>query len=269
MYVAYQLDALAAAKRTDRALERSAILKGSRDRGAAIVYAAMIRVYEDSGQRPQALAALERAIVSAGREGGGALPAVMGFAGDHLPADSVASVIKGLIEKVPSESLESFVLHNLLAMQLLDMNQAAEALAAVEPVLAKAPPNAPVRLAAMLARQQALLASGQVDAALAALEEIVRLNPNNALVLNNLAYLLVDSGNRPAEALPYAERARELAGSDPSVLDTVGWVYARNGRNEEAEAALKEALAHDPHSAITNYHLGVLYQTMGVIQRPV
>jgi len=264
MYVAYQLDALAAAKRTDRALELFRNLEGQPGIVVPpIVYAAMIRVYEDSGQRPQALAALERAIVSAGREGGGALPAVMGFAGDHLPADSVASVIKGLIEKVPSESLESFVLHNLLAMQLLDMNQAAEALAAVEPVLAKAPPNAPVRLAAMLARQQALLASGQVDAALATLEEIVRLNPNNALVLNNLAYLLVESGNRPAEALPYAERARELAGSDPSVLDTVGWVYARNGRNEEAEAALKEALAHDPHSAITNYHLGVLYQTMG------
>ena len=53
----------------------------------------MIRVYEDSGQRPQALAALEK-IVSAGREGARP-PSRDGLAGDHLPADSVASVIKG------------------------------------------------------------------------------------------------------------------------------------------------------------------------------
>ena len=264
MFVAFQLDALAAAKRTDRALELFRSLEGQPGVTVPpIVYAAMIRVYQESGQRPQALVALEKAIVSAYREGGGAIPSVMGFAGAHLPADSVATVIRELIKKVPSDSRESLVLHNLLATQLLEMNQATEVLATVEHVLAKAPPNSSERLAAMLARQQALLASGQVDAALAALEEIVRINPDNALVLNNLAYLLVDSGNRPAEALPYAERARELAGSDPSVLDTVGWVYMRNGRHEQAEAALKEALAQNPFSAIANYHLGLLYQAMG------
>ena len=98
---------------------------------------------------------------------------------------------------------------------------------------------------------------------MAVLEDSLRLDPDNALILNNLAYLLVEEANRPAEALPYAERARELSGSEPNVLDTLGWVYIRNGRNEQAEAALKEALALQPKSPAANYHLGVLYQSTG------
>jgi tetratricopeptide (TPR) repeat protein len=263
-YLAYELDALAAANRADKAFElfRSVEARVGAE-VPAIVHAAMIRVYETAGQRPQALTALEKAIVAAYREGAAAVPAVMGFAGDYLPAEAVAGVIKGLIERVPADGRESFLLHNLLATQLLNMNQPAEVLAAIEPVLAKAPPNSAERLAAMMARQQALLASGQLDAALAVLEDILRLNPDNPVVLNFLAYLLVDEANRPVEALPYAERARELSSSEPNVLDTVGWVYIKNGRNEQAEAALKEALALQPKSPAANYHLGVLYQSTG------
>jgi Tfp pilus assembly protein PilF len=65
---------------------------------------------------------------------------------------------------------------------------------------------------------------------------------NNTTVLNNLAYLLAENGERLPEALKHAARACELAPNNAGLLDTYAYVLYKNGRYSEADASLQSAL---------------------------
>jgi uncharacterized protein (TIGR03790 family) len=116
--------------------------------------------------------------------------------------------------------------------------------------------------------------------AIAAYRKAVATDPKDWISLNNLAYLIAVSENKPADALGLAEQALQLSGGSLVVADTVGWikhllgddagaikliapaakglrgsadvqlhaamVFAALGRNEDATAALKAAEAADP-----------------------
>jgi len=69
--------------------------------------------------------------------------------------------------------------------------------------------------------------------------------PDNAIALNNLAYVLAKS-SRPDEALPHVQRALKLQPNQPDLLDTYGQVLLGLNRLDDAEAVLKQALAARP-----------------------
>jgi tetratricopeptide (TPR) repeat protein len=94
-------------------------------------------------------------------------------------------------------------------------------------------------------------------------EEIVDAHPFLVTALNNLAYILADRLERPAEALPYAERARQAAPDNANVLDTVGHVYMVNGKLDQAEGTLIEALRIDPALLAARFHLGEVLAKQG------
>ena len=58
---------------------------------------------------------------------------------------------------------------------------------------------------------------------------VVAAEPDNAVALNNLAYLLADAKDAAKEALPLAERAYRLSATAPVVADTLGWVHFKLG----------------------------------------
>lgn len=66
-----------------------------------------------------------------------------------------------------------------------------------------------------------------------ALRKAVALGPDCATCNNNLAWLLVQS-NRAKDALPYANRAVDLAPWDGTFIDTLATVAAGLGKCEEA-----------------------------------
>ena len=86
-----------------------------------------------------------------------------------------------------------------------------------------------------------------------AYEQILRLEPNQAMALNNLAWLLVtvpDEDIRdPIRALSLARRAVEIERS-PVFLDTLAEAYYANGQIADALASIDEAdaLDQDGHS---------------------
>ncbi|MFO0974583.1 MAG: tetratricopeptide repeat protein [Phycisphaerae bacterium] len=94
-------------------------------------------------------------------------------------------------------------------------------------------------------------------------ETVLKLDPNYALVLNNIAYVLCDELKRPKEALPYAEQAETIAPKDPNTLDTLGWALAECGRLADAEGALLRAVDLDAKSVPALTHLGIVYKRMG------
>jgi cellulose synthase operon protein C len=81
----------------------------------------------------------------------------------------------------------------------------------------------------------------------------VELAPDNPLALNNLAYLLAESG-RGAEAVGYAERAYKLTPT-PACADTLGWAYHQAGRDREAVPLLETAAKALPQERTVATHL--------------
>jgi tetratricopeptide (TPR) repeat protein len=68
----------------------------------------------------------------------------------------------------------------------------------------------------------------------------------NALALNNLAWLLTQHAGNTVEALPMINRAIELLGKRPELLDTRATVFLVMGRSDLAVADLEELAADQP-----------------------
>ena len=85
--------------------------------------------------------------------------------------------------------------------------------------------------------------------------------PGNLVVLNNLAYSLVETG-RYDEGLKYAQEAKELAPDRPDIDDTLGWAMYKKGIYQTAVQYLERAVAKD-NSPIPKYHLAMAHLKAG------
>jgi tetratricopeptide (TPR) repeat protein len=94
-------------------------------------------------------------------------------------------------------------------------------------------------------------------------ETIVRMNPNNAVALNNLAYLMVESGLDADVALSYAQRAKQLMPDMPEVTDTLGWIYLKKAQYDYAVNAFQDLVAKAPGHSTFHYHLAMAYKQKG------
>ena len=91
----------------------------------------------------------------------------------------------------------------------------------------------------------------------------LELEPNNALVLNNIGYSMVERGERLDEALKLIQRAVEAEPGNPAYLDSLGRAYYKLGKYAEAEPPLLETALQLPAVAEVQEHLGDLYAAWG------
>ena len=97
---------------------------------------------------------------------------------------------------------------------------------------------------------------------------------SNVTNWNNLAYLFSTSNMRVQEGEVLVRRAMALsANREPSYIDTLGWLYWRQGRLPEAEAEIRRALrssTQSPASLIELYeHLAELREAQGFHEESV
>lgn len=111
-------------------------------------------------------------------------------------------------------------------------------------------------------RAMAFESEGDIAAMERDLRDILDANPDNATTLNALGYTLTVHTTRYAEAAALIERALELSPGDAAILDSLGWVYFKMGRLEEAFALLNEAYSLFPDPEVAA-HLGELLWRMG------
>ena len=90
---------------------------------------------------------------------------------------------------------------------------------------------------------------GDFNGALEASLVAVKAEPTNAGYLNNHCYILVRAG-RPAEGLPYCEKAVQGAPDIAPIQHSLAAALAGAGRCAEAEAALAEARRLDPATVL-------------------
>lgn len=85
--------------------------------------------------------------------------------------------------------------------------------------------------------------------------------PDNAIVLNNLAWLYwLDKDPR---GLEYARRASELAPDNTDILDTLGWITLHEGDPEQALTILKNAASKAVFNPEIRYHHAVAMKENG------
>jgi tetratricopeptide (TPR) repeat protein len=136
------------------------------------------------------------------------------------------------------------------------------AIALVHSALAECPADDTVlRAQLQLDLGQFEVVAGNIPAAAEAFDRAIEIEPDNVLALNNAAFIYAERLDDLAKALPYAERAVAVRPNEATILDTLGWIYYRLGRHEEAEEYLRRAVKISP-TANNHFHLAtVLFET--------
>jgi tetratricopeptide (TPR) repeat protein len=102
----------------------------------------------------------------------------------------------------------------------------------------------------------------QFDQSEAAFRKVLELNPKNAGALNYLGYMLADRNVRLEEAYDLIKRAVDLEPDNGAYLDSLGWVYFRQGKLDDARGLLERALERMPDPTVRD-HLGDVYLKLG------
>lgn len=79
------------------------------------------------------------------------------------------------------------------------------------------------------------------------------IQPNNALVLNNLAW--VSGQTKSPKAMEYAEKANQIAPNQPPFMDTLAMLLADKGETTKAIELLRKALSISPQAAAIQLNL--------------
>lgn len=96
------------------------------------------------------------------------------------------------------------------------------------------------------------LAAKQKKAAIEEFQTILRQDPKNAIVLNDLAWTYQQE-NDP-RALEYAQQANQLSPDNPAILDTLGWILLEQGNFSQGLPLLQKANSLVPDDPVIHYH---------------
>lgn len=99
------------------------------------------------------------------------------------------------------------------------------------------------------------LAAKDWKGAIALLQNVLKTQPGNALVLNNLAWAYQQ--DKDPRALPTAEQALKLTADNPAVMDTLGWMLVEQGNTQRGLPLLQKAVTLAPQASDIRYHLAV------------
>ena len=95
--------------------------------------------------------------------------------------------------------------------------------------------------------------------------KVLASDPQNAMTLNYLGYMMADRGIKLDEAVSYIKKALEQDPANGAYLDSLGWAYYKLGKFDLAEENLTKA-AQQPNMGsdpTVQDHLGDLYQRTG------
>ena len=84
----------------------------------------------------------------------------------------------------------------------------------------------------------------------------LRIRPDDAYVLNYLAYSWLERDYKIDEAMEMLKIAYNLKSNDPYIIDSIGWAFFLIDEYKEAEKYLKRAVELMPDDPIVNDHYG-------------
>ena len=92
-------------------------------------------------------------------------------------------------------------------------------------------------------------------------------DPEQAYVINYLAYSWIEQGVKIQKSLSMLEKANKLRSNDPYIIDSLGWALYKLERYKESKKFLQSAVRLMPADPIVNDHYGdVLWKNGNEIQ---
>jgi tetratricopeptide (TPR) repeat protein len=137
-----------------------------------------------------------------------------------------------------------------------DYNAAAQA-------LQKARENLPDNIVVLSTLGLVLDGAGRRSEAKQVYEATIKLDPNNAIALNNLAFLMAETGGDLDDALSKAQRAKQILPNLYEISDTLGWIYLKKSMYDTAIDVFKDLVVKQPNHSTYHYHLGMAYSQKG------
>ena len=122
---------------------------------------------------------------------------------------------------------------------------------------------------ARYARAYAYHKDARIDEALAEVDALTAIDPDNPYFLELRGQILLESG-RPDEALESLRRATQLTGNSPLIASSFGHALLATedkAHLEEAEQVLRASVARDRENPFAWYQLGMVYGARGDIPR--
>jgi tetratricopeptide (TPR) repeat protein len=104
---------------------------------------------------------------------------------------------------------------------------------------------------------QGLRRAGKNADAERAYRDALALQPDNALVKNNLAYLLAENGGNLDEALRLAQEASRQQPANNLLADTLAYIYIKKDLPDSAIQILSNTTRKDPNEPVYHYHLAM------------
>ncbi|HKQ49535.1 MAG TPA: tetratricopeptide repeat protein [Phycisphaerae bacterium] len=216
--------------------------------------------YSKTNQSDKAMETYDKALVSSGSDVAVYTRVVREMV-ETFGGDAALEREKKRAEGQPDNIERQKVLINLLQLG----NNDKEALVVAQRIETLAAKDTDITFS-MLAQGLLLQRLGQYEEARGKYESVIKREPDNVVALNNIAYLLTDELGKPAEAVPYAERANRLEPGNPEILDTLGWALAKTNRPGEAAGMLLRAIQVDANNVAALYHLGVVHLNKGELE---
>lgn len=92
--------------------------------------------------------------------------------------------------------------------------------------------------------------------------KIIENNPQNALGLNYLGYMLADRGLKLDKAQGYIEKALEISPQNPAYTDSLAWVYFKKGNTKKSLELITKTLELEKSDKMVWYHAGMIYSKL-------
>ena len=105
--------------------------------------------------------------------------------------------------------------------------------------------------------------AGRKPDAMSAYRESLRLKPDNPVAMNNLAYLIAETGDNLDEAMDLAAHARQAMPQSDEVFDTVGTIYLKKHLTDSALEVFRELCLRQPYSSAFHYHYAMALSQKG------
>lgn len=169
--------------------------------------------------------------------------------------EMVKPTISLLSQQTPAQQENTLLQLQALLSKAKDESEALRAFYAIASTVKVPPKDLGLLYTYALSAEKA----GQINVMEKTLRDILRKNPNDVNALNALGYSLADRNQKLPEAFALISKAHQLSPKDSFILDSLGWVNFRLGKNTLALEQLQEAFNLKPEADIAAHTGEVLW----------
>ena len=170
-------------------------------------------------------------------------------------SDAIQPAINLLKQQTPAQQENTLKQLQSLLAKAKDESEALNAFYQIASTIKLPPNDATLMYTYAMAAEKV----GRLDVMEKILREILSKNPNDVNALNALGYSLADRNLKLPEAFILINKAHQLSPKDGFILDSLGWINFRLGKNAIALEQLQQAFNIKPEADIAAHAGEVLW----------